>query len=219
MMMRAWWYLRADSCCYSSTVWSLLFVGIPCDSASSHANLPAREVLASFLLRIRYHQLEKHVAFLLDLVVGDWFNASSTWLSFTISGLGGSNRIPCSSCGIVGQTRTYCSNSEAYRYAELIATGDLDSLRLVLFRSRRFVLLACGVLTTRPTFSLPAVANQLLLRVYMWPRDELRRSITLRLIFWPYESWTRCLVQRYSRGSIRTRTAGVWYSLAVVADT
>lgn len=123
------------------------------------------------------------MAFLLDLVVGDWFNASSTWLSFTISGLGGSNRIPCSSCGIVGQTRTYCSNSEAYRYAELIATGDLDSLRLVLFRSRRFVLLACGVLTTRPTFSLPAVANQLLLRVYIWPRDELRRSITLRLLY------------------------------------
>lgn len=46
------------------------------------------------------------MAFLLDLVVGDWFNASSTWLSFTISGLGGSNRIPCSSCEIVGQTRT-----------------------------------------------------------------------------------------------------------------
>lgn len=118
--------------------WSLLFVDIPCDSASSHANLPAREVLASFLLRIRYHKLEKHVAFLLDLVVGDWFNASSTWLSFTISGLGGSNRIPCSSCRIVGQTRTYCSDSEAYRYTELIATGDLDSLCLVLFRSRRF---------------------------------------------------------------------------------
>lgn len=129
--------------------WSLLFVDIPCDSASSHANLPAREVLASFLLRIRYHKLEKHVAFLLDLVVGDWFNASSTWLSFTISGLGGSNRIPCSSCRIVGQTRTYCSNSEAYRYAELIATGDLEIVCASYSSAAdAFVLLACGVLTT-----------------------------------------------------------------------
>lgn len=161
------------------------------------------------------------MAFLLDLVVGDWFNASPTWLSFTISGLGGSNRIPCSSCAIVGQTRTYCSDSEAYRYTDLIATGDLEIVCASYSSAAdAFVLLACGVLTTRPTFSLPAVANQLLLRVYRWPRDELRRSITLRLIFWPYESWTRCLVQRYSRGSIRTRTAGVWYSrLAVVADT
>lgn len=160
------------------------------------------------------------MAFLLDLVVGDWFNASPTWLSFTISGLGGSNRVPCSSCRIVGQTRTYCSDSEAYRYTDLIATGDLDSLRLVLFRSRRLCPACMWCPYYGPTFSLPAVANQLLLRVYMWPRDERRRSITLQLIFWPYESWTRCLVQRYSRGSIRTRTAGVWYSrLAVVADT
>lgn len=159
MMMRAWWYLRADSCCYSSTVWSLLFVDIPCDSASSHANLPAREVLASFLLRIHYHKLEKHVAFLLDLVVGDWFNASSTWLSFTISGLGGSNRIPCSSCRIVGQTRTYCSNSEAYRYTELIATGDLDSLRLVLFYSRRFCP-ACMWCLYHASYLLPARCRQ-----------------------------------------------------------
>lgn len=139
--------------------WSLLFVDIPCDSASSHANLPAREVLASFLLRIRYHELEKHVAFLLDLVVGDWFNVSSTWLSFTISGLGGSNRIPCSSCRIVGQTRTYCSNSEAYRYAELIATGDLDSLRLVLLRSTRFCP-ACMWCPYHASYLLPSRRRQ-----------------------------------------------------------